>query len=229
MAPAKRDPTRSRHLAVRRLRQGPDFLTAMRKRALPGRHITDSQMRIYMKLRQTETPTQAAARAGFSPASGYRFEHDPHLPSQRERPLQRRRPDPLATVWDREIVPMLQVAPGLRPIAVLEEILRRHPEIDPGVRRTLERRIRNWRALNGPERAVIFRQQPVPGRLGLSALSDHVKRLLAFFPHLSTFRPQLLADQLPSWARRLSVFWSGIGKASLARLSSAFATCSWRF
>ena len=125
-----------------------------------------------MKLRQTDTPTQAAARAGFSPASGYRFEHDPHLPSQRERPLQRRRPDPLATVWDREIVPMLQVAPGLRPIAVLEEILRRHPEIDPGVRRTLERRIRNWRALNGPERAVIFRQQPVPGRLGLSDFTD---------------------------------------------------------
>jgi transposase InsO family protein len=144
----------------------------MRKRALPGRHITDSQMRIYMKFRQTDTPTQAAARAGFSPASGYRFEHDPHLPSQRQRPLQRRRPDPLAAVWDHEIVPMLQVAPGLRPIAVLEEILRRHPEIDPGVRRTLERRIRNWRALNGPERAVIFRQQPVPGRLGLSDFTD---------------------------------------------------------
>jgi hypothetical protein len=65
-----------------------------------------------------------------------------------------------------------QAAPGLRPIAVLEEILRRHPEIDPGVRRTLERRIRNWRALNGPERAVIFRQQPVPGRLGLSDFTD---------------------------------------------------------
>jgi len=125
-----------------------------------------------MKFRQTDTPTQAAARAGFSPASGYRFEHDPHLPSQRQRPLQRRRPDPLAAVWDHEIVPMLQVAPGLRPIAVLEEILRRHPEIDPGVRRTLERRIRNWRALNGPERAVIFRQQPVPGRLGLSDFTD---------------------------------------------------------
>ena len=121
-----------------------------------------SQMRIYMKFRQIDTPTQAAAKAGFSPASGYRFEHDPRLASQRRRPRQRRRPDPLAAVWEREIVPMLQVAPGLRPIAILEEILRRHAEIDPGVRRTLERRIRHWRALNGPEREVIFRQASLP-------------------------------------------------------------------
>jgi transposase InsO family protein len=125
-----------------------------------------------MRLRQTDTPTQAAAKAGFSPASGYRFEYDSRLASQRQRPRQRRRPDPLAAVWDREIVPMLLVAPGLRPIAILEEILRRHPEIDPGIRRTLERRIRHWRALNGPEREVIFRQQPVPGQLGLSDFTD---------------------------------------------------------
>ena len=59
-------------------------------------------------------------------------------------------------------------APGLRPIAVFDEIRRRHPELGPGVRRTLERRIRAWRALNGPEREVIFRQEHAPGRLGLS-------------------------------------------------------------
>lgn len=80
-----------------------------------------------MKFRQTDTP----AKAGFSPASSYRFEHDPRLPSQRQGPRQRRRPDPLAAVWDSEIVPMLQAAPGLRPIAILEEILRRRPEIAP--------------------------------------------------------------------------------------------------
>jgi hypothetical protein len=57
---------------------------------------------------------------------------------------------------------MLLAAPGLRPIAILEEILRRHPEIGPGVRRTLERRIRHWRALNGAEQEVILRQQLLP-------------------------------------------------------------------
>ena len=45
------------------------------------------------------------------------------------------------------------------------------PEIGAGVRRTLERRIR-WRALNGAERDVIFRQEHPPGRLGLSDFTD---------------------------------------------------------
>jgi hypothetical protein len=47
-----------------------------------------------------------------------------------------------------------------------------HPEIDAGVRRTLERRIRVWRALNGAEQDVIFRQEHPPGRLGLSDFTD---------------------------------------------------------
>ena len=56
----------------------------------------------------------------------------------------------------------------MRPVAVFDEIRWRHPEIAAGVRRTLERRIRTWRALNGTERDVIFRQEHPPGRLGLS-------------------------------------------------------------
>jgi hypothetical protein len=67
---------------------------------------------------------------------------------------------------------MLQAAPELRPVGIFEEVLRRHPELAPGVRRTLERRILQWRALNGPERDVIFRQEQVPGRLGLSDFTD---------------------------------------------------------
>ena len=57
-------------------------------------------------------------------------------------------------------------------MAIFEEICRRHPEIGAGVRRTLERRIRAWRALNGPERDVIFRQEHPPGRMGLSDFTD---------------------------------------------------------
>jgi hypothetical protein len=71
-------------------------------------------------------------------------------------------------VWDSEIVPMLEAAPGLRAVAIFEEIRRRDPGIALGVRRTLERRIARWRALNGPNRDVIFRQEHPPGRMGLS-------------------------------------------------------------
>jgi hypothetical protein len=35
------------------------------------------------------------------------------------------------------VVPMLQAAPGLRPIGVFEELQRRHPQLSPGIRRTL--------------------------------------------------------------------------------------------
>jgi len=121
-----------------------------------------------MKSRQTNVPALAAAKAGFSTASAYRIEADPRLPSQKKKPRGRRRPDPLVGVWDSEIVPMLTAAPGIRAVAIFEEMCRRHPEIVTGVRRTLERRIGQWRALHGPQRDVIFRQEHPPGRMGLS-------------------------------------------------------------
>jgi hypothetical protein len=72
----------------------------------------------------------------------------------------------LAEVWVSEIVPTLVAAPGIRAVAVFEELCRRHPAIAMGVRRTLERRIAGWRAFNGPNRDVIFRQEHPPGRMG---------------------------------------------------------------
>jgi hypothetical protein len=144
----------------------------MRNRSLPGRHITDRQMRLYMSFRQAETPTVAAAKAGFSAATAYRIEQDRRLPSQKKAPRGRRRRDPLAAVWDSEVVPLLKSAPGLRPVAIFDEIRHRHPEIGVGVRRTLERRVRRWRALHGAERDVIFRQEHTPGRLGLSDFTE---------------------------------------------------------
>jgi hypothetical protein len=139
---------------------------------LTGCHITDHQMRLFMTNRHTHDTTVAAAKAGFSTATGYRIEADPRLPSQKKAPRGRRRPDPLAEVWEAEILPILTAAPGLRAIAVLAEMRRRHPEISPGIRRTLERRMRTWRALAGPEQDVMFRQDHPPGRLGLSDFTD---------------------------------------------------------
>ena len=135
---------------------------------MPGRHVNDHQMRLYMKFRHTHAVPIAAAKAGISTATAYRIEGDPRLPSQRQVQRERRRPDPLAGIFDEDVVPMLQAAPGLRSVAIFEEICRRHPELDGRIRRTLERRIRTWRAIHGPEQEVIFRQVHEPGRLGLS-------------------------------------------------------------
>lgn len=124
-----------------------------------------------MTLRKDHPVAVAAARAGMSPATGYRILNDPRLPSQMKAPRTRRRPDPLAGFFDEEVVPLLEAAPGLRPIAIFEELRRRHGDL-PFSRRTLERRIRDWRARHGPEREVIFRQVHEPGRLGLSDFTD---------------------------------------------------------
>jgi hypothetical protein len=67
---------------------------------------------------------------------------------------------------------MLKAAPGVRPVAILEEMRRRHPDLGTGIRRTLERRIRAWRAIHGEEQEVIFRQTHAPGQLGLSDFTD---------------------------------------------------------
>ena len=125
-----------------------------------------------MKSRQTSSPAVASAKAGFSRATAYRIEADLRLPSQKKPPRESRRPDPLASVWQSEIVPMLEAAPGIRAVGVFGEIVRRHPELSQGVRRTLERRIRTWRALEGPEQDVMFRQEHPPGRMGLSDFTD---------------------------------------------------------
>jgi transposase InsO family protein len=141
-------------------------------RPLPGRHVTDHQMRLYMTFRQTNGPPVAAARASISAATAYRFEQDRRFPSHKQQARGRRRPDPLSDFFDAEVVPMLKAGPELRAVAIFEEMRRRHPDLSAGVRRTLERRIRAWRALHGAEREVIFRQVHEPGRMGLSDFTD---------------------------------------------------------
>ena len=79
---------------------------------MPGRHVTDHQMRLYMTFIQTDGPAIAAAKASISTATAYRYELHHHLPSSQKQPRGRRRPDPLVDFFDTEVVPMLKAAPG---------------------------------------------------------------------------------------------------------------------
>jgi len=125
-----------------------------------------------MTFRQTDGPAVSAAKASISTATAYRFERDHRLPSSQKTVRGRRRPDPLADFFDAEVVPMLTAAPGLRAVAVFDQMQRRHPDLSSGARRTLERRIRAWRAVHGADQEVIFRQLHEPGRMGLSDFTD---------------------------------------------------------
>jgi hypothetical protein len=143
-----------------------------RRDLVPGKHITDQQARLYMNLRRTHTRQTAAAKAGFSASTGARLDADPRMPWQRRQQRGRRRPDPLEPFWNSEIIPLLESAPGLRPITIFNEMRRRHAGFSDSWRRTLERRVRLWQALHGPEREVIFRQEHPPGKQGLSDFTD---------------------------------------------------------
>ncbi len=145
-----------------------------------------------MKFRDTDAPPVAAAKASFSAATGYRFEQDRRLPSHKTTVRDRRRPDPLADIFDTEVVPMLLAAPGLRAVAIFEEMQRRHPDLGSGVRRTLERRIRSWRALHGAEQEVIFRQVHEPGRMALSDFTE----IAGLGPHGITIAGEALDHRL---------------------------------
>ena len=90
-----------------------------------------------MSFRQTGSPVIASAKAGFSAASAYRIEQDRRLPSQKQAPRDRRRRDPLIAVWDSDVVPLLKSTPGLRPVAIFDELRRRYPEIGAEKRREL--------------------------------------------------------------------------------------------
>lgn len=142
---------------------------------MPGHRITDRQVRRYMEHRRTGyTQSVAAAKAGFSERSARRLDSHCVLPSQRPiKPRRRTRIDPLDGVWSEEIVPMLRSFPHLRGTAILEELNQRHPgQFGDTVLRTLQRRIAHWRATEGPDRELIFRQEHPPGYQALSDFTD---------------------------------------------------------
>jgi hypothetical protein len=126
-----------------------------------------------MSYRKHHTQELASAKAGMSERSARRVEGDGTLPSQVPRRYWRSRPDPFAEVWETEVVPLLKNAPQLMAITILRKLQEDHLERFPdGVVRTLQRRIRQWRALEGPPKEVFFPQEHAPGDRGLSDFTD---------------------------------------------------------
>jgi hypothetical protein len=136
---------------------------------VPGKRITHLPVSEYKDLRGKNGQEAAAAKTGISVASARRLDTAVVLPSQRPPRHWRTRVDTLAEVWDAEVVPMLEGAPSLMTVTVLEELQRRHPErFADAVLRTLQRRVSQWRAEHGDEREIYFAQEHPQGRLGLS-------------------------------------------------------------
>ena len=140
---------------------------------MPGRRINRTQVAKYMDHRKELEQEAAAAKVGISVRSARRIERAGGLPSQQDERQWRTRADPLSRWWESEIAPMVVAAPALNAVTILEELQRRYPaEVSPALLRTLQRRLRQWRAQHGGEREVYFAQEHAPGRLGLSDFTD---------------------------------------------------------
>jgi hypothetical protein len=126
-----------------------------------------------MRHRKDLSQEAAAAKVAISVRSARRIEQDPTPPSERPRRRWRNRPDPFAAVWAGEIEPLLRNHGDLLGTTILSRLQQDHPgEYPDRLLRTLQRRMRDWRAVHGPEQEITFRQEHLPGRLGLSDFTD---------------------------------------------------------
>ena len=130
--------------------------------------VTDQQVAL-LRQRQMEGKKQptAAAMAGMSERSARKWQCGP-LPSETKTERRwRTRPDPFDGVWEEEILPLLQgeAAGRLRATTIIEWLEEKSPgRFSASQLRTLQRRLQDWRALNGPDQEVYFPQEHPPGR-----------------------------------------------------------------
>jgi hypothetical protein len=127
----------------------------------------------YMANRADGLSQQVAADAvGISVRSAQRIDRgelQPEGQQQRRGRHWRTRADPLAEVWDSVLLPMLEKAPQLEPQTLLLHLDRTFPGQEWFRRkRTLQRRVEQWRALHGPAQEVMFLQEHRAGVLGIS-------------------------------------------------------------
>jgi hypothetical protein len=116
-----------------------------------------------------ESLEQASLKSGMDEKTGRKYWGVQELPSQvRGRHAWRTRFDPFVEVWP-EVHALLEVEPGLQAITLFEELQRRYPgRFSEGQLRTLQRKVKGWRAVEGPPKEVFFAQQHYPGHLAAS-------------------------------------------------------------
>ena len=135
---------------------------------MPGQKITEQQVKLYMDNKKENTQAVAAAKAGFSERTARNIEKRNYEVAKSERYWQTRK-DPFEEVWDQELIPLLKMNPKIQAKTLLEHLQQQYPDAYPeNLLRTLQRRVKRWKALSGPEQEIIFRQHHHPAEQGMS-------------------------------------------------------------
>jgi hypothetical protein len=126
---------------------------------------TDAQVRKLMEEYSKHGKVgMAAMRSGMDRKTARKYLREGKLPSQTRRSRDwRTRPDPFEEDWP-EMAACLAEAPELEAKALFEHLMVRRPErYHEGQLRTFQRRVKQWRAQEGPDKEVFFAQAHRPG------------------------------------------------------------------
>jgi len=140
--------------------------------------VTDNQVRRLKKLLQTEKSLEVASlKAGMDTKTARKYLRSGSLPSQvKKEHTWKTRKDPFAEVWP-EIAALLKEDGRFEATTLFAWLQREYPgRFSDGQLRTLQRKVKKWRALEGPGREVFFQQKHRPGELCASDFT-HMKEL----------------------------------------------------
>lgn len=136
--------------------------------------VKDSQVRRLRKMEQQGKKLyESAARSGMDEKTARKYLKLGKLPSEvRADHRWKTREDAFKDVWE-EVRVNLTINPGLEGKTIFRYLQRKYPgKFEDGQLRTLQRRIKAWRALEGPFKEVYFDQRHVAGKLCESDFSS---------------------------------------------------------
>ncbi len=132
--------------------------------------ITDNQVRRLREfMQQDKQMKKSAMRAGMDEKTARKYLRDSRLPSELKAVHGwRTRDDPFEQVWP-EVTPFLELNPGLEAKTLFDYLQRKYTaRFSEGQLRTFQRKVKIWRALEGPPKEVFFAQVHHPARLSQS-------------------------------------------------------------
>ncbi len=127
---------------------------------------TDKQIRkLLMEYEKSRHLEKSSLKAGLCRQTGSKYIDNGKLPSELEvSHVWRTRKDPFAKDWA-EVEERLSEAPELEAKTLFEWLCKKYPDrYEYGQLRTFQRRVSDWRALNGPAKEIYFPQVHEPGK-----------------------------------------------------------------
>lgn len=136
--------------------------------------VTDNQIRrLRMLINKEKTQAIAASKAGMDEETARKYLKLGRLPSQiKAEHTWRTRKDKFKKVWE-ELRGYLKTNPGLEAKTLFDHLQRTYAgKFSDGQLRTLQRKVKRWRALEGPEKEIYFAQKHYAGVLGESDFTN---------------------------------------------------------